>query len=125
MKICAIDASQPLGKNDYYFNFKDYNTYWDGKWRNWHSIPAVFGNEFFGYNGQEFGGCYKYDGFVVSVNSDPHLLIPFIKKLKLMKKKVLISYHESFQDFTVHCEDLQWMLNIRRLVQEADGFFSI
>jgi hypothetical protein len=127
MNICLINASQPRGgNNDSYVDFRSYTTYEDAKWRSWHSIPCSLKSEFFAYNGQSFHECYKYDAFIVLFNHDPEHLIPFIKKLKLMGKKVAVGYHESFEDLMQKCSsDFGWLSGAKKLVKESDFYLNV
>lgn len=127
MKICLINASQPQnGNNDSYVDFRNYSSFEDAKWRSWHSIPCALKTEFFAYNGHNFHECYKYDAFIVLFNNNPELLLPLIKKLKLMGKKVAVGYHESFDDLMLRCSsDFEWIDNARKLVSESDFYLNV
>lgn len=127
MNICLINASQPQSdNNDSYVDFRNYSTYEDAKWRSWHSIPCSLKTEFFAYNGQNFHECYKYDGFIILFNEDPHLLIPLVKKLKIMKKKVCVGYHESYDDLMLKAShNFTWLNNAKSLIKEADFYLNV
>ncbi len=126
-QVCLIEGSNPRGSsNDPYVDFRNYTTYDDAKWRSWHSIPCSLKTEFFPYSGSNFHECYKYDGFIVLFNHDPEYLIPFVKKLKLMGKKVAVGYHEGFGDFLLKSsQDFKWLENCKKLVNEADFYLNV
>lgn len=127
MRICAIEGSRPRSQsNDPYVDFRNYTSFEDAKWRSWQSIPCALKTEFFPYNGTNFHECYKYDAFIVLFNDDPEYLIPFVKKLKLMGKKVAVGYHESFDDLMLRCShDFDWLKNAKNLVKESDFYLNV
>lgn len=127
MKITLIEGSNPRGQsNDPYVDFRNYTSFEDAKWRSWQSIPCALKTEFFPYNGTNFHECYKYDAFIVLFNDDPEYLIPFVKKLKLMGKKVAVGHHEGFADWILKgSQNPTWLYNSKKLVQEADFYWNI
>ena len=129
MKICVVNASNPRGLNgnDSYTDFRNYDTWEDAKWRSWHSLACSQKSEFFAYNGDNFHRVYEYDGIILLVNDSPELLIPFIRKLKLMKKKVLVGYHEGFGDFNLKASNIggNFIKNLKRAVVESDGYWNV
>lgn len=107
MKICVVNASNPQTiqfESDSYVDYRDgrLNCFSGGtnvkQCTSWHSWAYSLETEFFVYGKPGWEGCFKYDGVILLTNRDPHLLIPLIKKLKLTKKKVAISFHEGVQD---------------------------
>jgi len=126
MKVCVVNASNPEGPgNDSYVNFQNYNTWEDGKWRSWHSLACAEKSEFFPYNGENFNNVYKYNGIILLVNDNPHLLIPFIKKLKLMKKKVFVAYHEGGDDLLLKLSSPYYFKRLKETIKEADGYWTV
>ena len=127
MKICLVNASNPITSNgnDGYFDFRDYHSWEDAKWRSWHSIPAALQTEFFAYNGENFHRVYEYDGVILLANHQPQLLIPFVKKLKTMGKIVVVGYHEGFGDFMWAAQNNSFVKNFKALVNEADAYWNV
>ena len=129
MKICVVNASNPRNPqgNDSYTDFRNYSTWEDAKWRSWHSLACSQRSEFFAYNGDNFHRVYEYDGIILLVNDSPDLLIPFIRKLKLMKKKVLVGYHEGFGDFNLKVSNINsdFLKCLKKTVAESDGYWNV
>lgn len=135
MKLGLINASNPVNTKiewDEYVDYRDggyeacFNK--DGpikKVRSWHSIPALFSGEFCVYNKKHWQNIFKYDVVLVLVNRDLNDVAPLIKKLKLLKKKVLVGFHENFDDFQLQCMDLNWLPRLQALVSEADGYLNV
>jgi hypothetical protein len=140
MKICILNASNP-GKtlsleSDNYASFKEGRaSCFNGQevlkqCRSWHGWTYALETEFFVYNKDKWQGCYQYDAVIILVNRDIHELLPLVKKLKLMKKKVAISFHESVSDLItssgVPGEDLsQRWIGLYDLVMAADFYLNI
>lgn len=122
MKICVIDASNPNGPNDYYYNFKNYDTHHDGKWRSYHSYAACLGTEFFPY--EMVNKAYKYDGFIVLVDKNFDLLNGLVSKLKMTGKKVFVGYHESAH-LTDNIRNFFDLKDLKRLVSMSDGYWNL
>lgn len=130
MKICVVNASHTDNPqlNDCYMDFRDYSTYEDARWRSWASLPACMKTEFFAYGGENFHEVYKYDGVILLFNNHPHKLIPFVKKLKMMGKKVCVGYHEGFDDFMLRANsswDFSWLKLVKQLVDCADAYWNV
>lgn len=137
--ICLINASNPINTQIEWDSYVDYR---DGlekcfngdkivkMCRSWHSIPAALETEFFVYNKPGWQGVFKYDGVIVLVNRDLQAVFPLIKQLKAAKKKVLVGFHESADDFFQqasphHNQDHNWMRNFLNLTNEVDGVYNI
>lgn len=142
MKICVLNASNPRStlhlEADEYVDFRQGRALcFDGEnnvkqCRSWHSWAYALESEFFVYNKDKWQGCYQYDGVVVLVNRDISDVMPLIKKLKLMKKKVAVSFHEGVQDLlggsglNERPADLtnRW-IHLADLVKEADFYVNL
>ncbi len=129
MKIAVVNASNPVVNlgNDSYVDFREYDSWQDAKWRSWHSIPAALKTEFFACKGDNFHRIYEYDGIILLVNHQSHLLIPFVKKLKKMGKIVCVGYHESFDDFMLKASDQNdsFLDDLSQLMNEADAYWNV
>jgi hypothetical protein len=69
---------------------------------------------------------YKYDGIIVLFNHEPQKLIPFILKLKKMGKKVVVGYHEGFDDFLLKASsNFEWLKQCKELVSHADAYWNV
>lgn len=140
MRICVVNCSNPLDtislESDNYVDYRQgRQSCFDGdkcikQCRSWHGWPYALETEFFVYGKDKWQGCYQYDGIILLVNRDIHSLIPLVKKLKLMKKKVAVSFHESVSDLITSSgipnEDLaQRWVGLYDLVQECDFYLNI
>lgn len=139
MKICVLNASNP---NTIHLEADEYVDYRDGrkscfndqeiikKCSSWHSWAYALETEFFVYKKNKWEGCYQYDGVIILVNRNIEQVIPLVKKLKLMKKKVAISLHEGGQDLLggsgIPNENIaeRW-INLFDIVKEADCYINI
>lgn len=141
MKICLINCSNPttelLGhESDSYVDYRmGRASCFDGSkclkhCRSWHSWPYALETEFFVYLKDKWQEIYKYDAVIVLVNREIDKVMPLVKKLKAMKKKVAISFHESVSDFFggsgFSNEDLpkRW-IGLAELVKEADFYINL
>jgi hypothetical protein len=140
MKICVLNASNPSGtihlESDVYVDYRQGRaSCFNGQERvkqctSWHSWPYALETEFFVYNKDKWQGCLQYDAIVILVNREIAAVMPLVKKLKLMKKKVAIAFHEGVQDLItgsgVVNEDLtkRW-IEISDLVKEADFYVNL
>jgi hypothetical protein len=139
MKICVLNASNPNTvqlESDEYVDYRmGRASCFNGQQRvkqctSWHSWPYALETEFFVYNKDKWQGCLQYDAVIVLVNRDIPAVMPLIKKLKLMKKKVAVSFHEGVQDLItgsgVQNENLanRWAA-LYDLVQEADFYVNL
>lgn len=140
MKICVLNASNPSTtlslEVDTYVSYREgRRSCFDGQkvlkpCRSWNAWTYALETEFFVYGKDKWQGCYQYDGIILLVNRDIHSLIPLVKKLKLMKKKVAVSFHESVSDLITSSglpnEDLaQRWVGLYDLVQECDFYLNI
>src|SRR5690348_5486699 len=107
MKICVINCSNPLNvsiEHDVYTDFRNGRaSCFDGdkcikQCRSWHFWPYCLESEFFVYGKEGWQGVFNYDAIIILVNRDMQAVLPLVKKLKLMKKKVAISFHEGVGD---------------------------
>ncbi len=116
MKICVLNASNPTSRT-LALESDEYVDYRDGKLKcfngdnlikrasSWHSWAYATEGEFFVYQKSKWEGALKYDAIIILVNRDMLEVIPLIKKLKLARKQVAISFHEGVQDLTAHPSD--------------------
>lgn len=134
MKTCLINCSNPINtapEADEYVDYREgYAACFNGdkilkKCRSWHSLPAAFGSEFFVYGKPKWQGVYKYDSIMVLINRDPSAVMPLIKKLKTMKKKVVVGFHENMDDFMLQCMNPQWLVEVIKLVDACDGYLNV
>jgi hypothetical protein len=144
MKICMLNASNPgetlRYETDEYVDLRcgpdSDEVFKDGKvlkqFNSWHAWPADLNSEFFVYGKSNWQNCYKYgwDGVIILVNRDIHSLVPLVRKLKAMKKKVAISFHEGVQDLITSSGmpgeiPYQRWVGLYDLVKEADYYFNI
>jgi hypothetical protein len=140
MKICVLNASNPGAtlslEADSYVSYKEgRQSCFNGQevlkqCRSWHGWTYALETEFFVYGKDKWQGCYQYDGIIILVNRDIEQLLPLVKKLKLMKKKVAISFHEGCQDLItssgVQNENLtQRWIGLYDLVMAADFYLNI
>lgn len=142
MKICLLNASNPgetlRFESDEYVDLRcgpdSEEVFKDGKvlkqFNSWHAWAADLKTEFFVYGKSNWQNCYKYDGIIILVNRDIHLLLPLVKKLKTMKKKVAISFHEGVQDLITssgapnEVPHHRW-IGLYNLVKESDFYINI
>lgn len=134
MNLCLINASNPVNVQiewDEYVNYRDgYEACFDGQkivkvCRSWHTLPAIFNGEFFVYNKPNWQGVFKYDVVLVLVNRDLKHVLPLILKLKQQRKKVYVGFHENGADFMLQCMDLNWLADLKYLVNLADGYLNV
>lgn len=139
MKICVLNASNPNTVNLESDEYVDYRqgraSCFNGNERvkqctSWHSWTYALETEFFVYNKDKWQGCLQYDAIIVLVNRDIPAVMPLIKKLKLMKKKVAVSFHEGVQDLItgsgIPNENMahRWIA-LFDLVKEADFYVNL
>lgn len=140
MTIAVINASNPGStlalESDVYIDYRmGRSSCFEGSERlkqcsSWHSWPYAMETEFFVYNKAGWEGIYKYDNVIVLVNRDIELVFPLIQKLKLMRKKVAVSFHEGVQDLItgsgIQGENLgrRWVF-LYQLVQMADFYINL
>jgi len=139
MKICLVNASNPLNvslESDSYTDFRGGRaSCFEGdkcikQCRSWHGWPYALETEFFVFGKDGFNGVFNYDGIVILVNRDMQAVLPLVKKLKLMKKKVAISFHEGVGDLIgssgIPNENpaLRWV-GLYDLVQAADFYVNL
>lgn len=128
MKICIVDASNPKipSGNEKYRNFENYSSYEDGNWRSYKSYAAALGTEFFAYNGEKFENVYKYDGILLLTDTHFSDLVPFVRKLRMMNKKVLIAYHESMHIAdNLPAHGLNNFFQLKELISIANGYWNL
>lgn len=131
-KLCLINCSNPNTthlESDEYIDYRSrFNSFFSGdkilkRCTSWHSLAAATETEFFVYNKDKWQGVYQYDDILMLVNRDLMNLIPLLQKLKLMKKKVILAYHEGIQDLTRYPEKY---LQLKQLVeQHASGYYNV
>lgn len=127
--ICILNASNPKQlhlESDEYVDLRDRKScFKDGKivkhCRSWHSWAYSLETEFFIYNKQGWPGVFKYDNVIILVNRDIQEIIPLIKKLKGMNKKVALAYHEGVQDLLY---DPMKLIPLQEAVHEAGVFIN-
>lgn len=119
--FCVVDASNPSQPNDYYYNFKDFKDWSGGRWRSWHSFATIFESEFIPF--EENQKCLNYDWVLVLGNKDFKLLSGFIKKLKVLKKKVAFGLHEGFTAF--YTMDPEEWRSLKEIVNEVDFYWNL
>lgn len=131
MNIVILNASNPQGgSNDSYVDFRQGRaSCFSGDkeiktCRSWHSWAYALETEFLGYLADGWERVFKADGVVILANRDADKLIPLVSKLKLMKKKVFVSYHEGVQDL-IERGVTRDLLALRELVKHADGYICI
>lgn len=139
MKICVLNASNPNTnqlESDEYVDYRQGRaSCFNGQERvkqctSWHSWAYALETEFFVYNKDKWQGCLQYDAVIVLVNRDIPAVMPLIKKLKLMKKKVAVAFHEGVQDLItgsgLQNENLanRWVA-LADLVKEADFYVNL
>lgn len=140
MTIAVLNASNPgpslLLEADTYVDYRSgRSSCFDGSKRlkqcsSWHSWAYAIESEFFVYGTPGWEGVYKYNNIVLLVNRDIELLFPLVRKLKLMKKKIGVSYHEGVQDLItgsgISGENLakKWTF-LYQLVKECDFYINI
>lgn len=138
MRLCVLNASNPIQhqvEHDVYVDYRmGRKSCFEGErcvkqCTSWHSLSYALETEFFVYGKDKWQGCYQYDGILILVNRDIHALVPLVKKLKLMKKKVAISFHEGVQDLIsgsgMKHEDLgsRW-IDLYEIVGLADFYMN-
>lgn len=132
--FCVLNASFPLDVNkelDEYVDFRQgLDSCFEGekmvkKTISWHSLAAAHDSEFFVYKKSGWEGCLKYDNVLVLVREHFDHVVPLIKKLKMMKKKVGIAYHENAFQFANESQNLNHVLQFKSLCNEADYYWNI
>lgn len=140
-KICVLNCSNPETiqlESDVYVDYRDgRKDCFIGNERvkqtsSWHSWAYALETEFFVYGKDKWQGCFQYDGVIILCNR--HIQEPplrsLIKKLKLMKKKIAISFHEGGADLIggsgIQGENLgsRWV-GLTDLVKEADFYLNL
>lgn len=128
--ICVLNASNPNDislESDEYVDLRDRKScFQDGKvikhCRSFHSWAYSLETEFFVYNKPGWQGCFKYDAVIVLVHRDIGSVLPLVKKLRLMGKKVAITYHEGTQNL-LHEHPSAW-IELQKVVYEAGGYLN-
>lgn len=140
MKICVLNCSNPTGT--LHLELDSYEDYRRGRAscfednkpikqvKSWHSWTYSLETEFFVYGKEKWQVCFQYDAVIVLVNRNIEDVIPIVKKLKLMKKKVAICFHEGCSDLIngsgIKDENLpQRWAALYNIVKEADMFINI
>lgn len=140
MTIAVINASNPGStislEADVYVDYRQGRaSCFNGSERikqcsSWHSWPYAMETEFFVYKKQGWEAVYKYQNVIILVNRDILEVFPLVRKLKLMGKKVAISFHEGVQDLItgsgVNGENVarRWK-DLYDLVKEADFYINL
>lgn len=139
MKIAVLNASNPLTlhlESDVYVSYlHGRNSCFEGdkcikQCRSWHNWAYALETELFVFGKDNFQGVFNYDAVIILVNRDIQAVIPLVKKLKLMGKKVGVSFHESVGDLIsgsgVPNENLagRWT-GLYQLVQASDFYVNI
>jgi hypothetical protein len=133
MSFCVLNASFPVNVNKELDDYVDYRQGLEScfsgdkiikKCISWHSLPAAHSSEFFVYKKQGWEGCFKYDNILVLVREDLNHVEPLIKKLKLMKKKVGIGFHENGQHMLQFTQDLNWFKSFKSLLDKCDYYWN-
>lgn len=132
--LAIINCSNPVHlerESDFYVDYRGgLKTYFNGskmvkKSVSWHSIPAAFETEFFVYKHEGWQGIFKYDHVMVMVKDDLSTLFPLISKLKTMGKVVGIMFHENGNYFSNSAQNLNWLLEFKKLVNKGDYFWNL
>lgn len=133
MSVCILNASFPVNIGQELDEYVDYrqglNSCFSGdkiikKCISWHSIAAAHESEFFVYKKPGWERCYEYDHVLVLIREDLNYVEPLINKLKLMKKKVGISFHENGQHFLEFCQNLNWLRDFKTLTDKSDYYLN-
>ena len=141
MKTCVINCSNPISEllhneSDVYVDYRaGRSSCFEGarcikQCRSWHSWPYALETEFFVYLKDRWQDVYKYDAIIVLVNREIDKVMPLVKKLKAMNKKVAISFHEGGSDLLggsgLGGEDVtkRW-IGLYDLVQTADFYINL
>ncbi len=132
--ICLINCSNPINTQiewDEYTDFRDgvSKLFESAKptkmFRSWHSLPACLETEFFVFNKPKWEGVYKYKAVILLVNRDLSAVIPLIKKLKMMGKKVAVGHHENWQDMLKQSMDVNWLIQFKQLIDMCDAQWNV
>lgn len=133
MSFCVLNASFPVFIEKELDNYVDYRQGIDScfsgdkiikKCVSWHSLSVAHETEFFVYKKQGWEGCLKYDSVLVLVRDDINHVEPLIKKLKLMKKKVSLGFHENASHFLQLSQDLNWLGTFKKLLDSVDYYWN-
>lgn len=133
-KFCVLNSSFPVRTEielDDYVDFRQgLDSCFNGekmvkKCISWHSLAAAYESEFFVYKKQGWEGCLKYDNILVLIREDLEHIEPLIKKLKLMKKKVGIGWHESGFQLANTFQDLNFTIKFKEICNMADYYWNI
>lgn len=132
--ICVINASNPINTS---IEWDEYVDYREGvseifksprptkMFRSWHSLACCLETEFFVYNKPKWEGVYKYKAVILLVNRDLQAVEPLIKKLKLMKKKVAVGFHENGSDLLLQSMDPNWLVQFKKLIDLAGAQWNV
>lgn len=132
--ICVINASNPIHTQ---IEWDEYVDYQDGvlklfenkmpakMFRSWHSLSACLETEFFVLNKPKWEGVYKYKGVILLVNRDLHAVIPLIKKLKMMGKKIAVGFHENLADFHLQSMNVDWLIQFKELIEMSNAQWNV
>lgn len=133
MSICVLNASFPVDVSkelDVYVDYRQgLSSCFDGqkmlkKVISWHSISVAMETEFFVYKKDGWQNCLKYDKIIVLVREDLEHIKPLISKLKLMKKKVILGFHENTSHFLLFCQDINWLKSFKELLDLSDYYWN-
>src|SRR5690242_13839568 len=112
MKICVINCSKdPKDELDRYVDLRERTSCFDDQGRiikkcqSFHSMAYCLSTEFFVYGFPGWEGVFKYDGIIVLVERNIKNVIPLLVKLKVMRKKVCLMFHEGIQSFLWQCQN--------------------
>lgn len=130
--FAVINACNPVHierESDVHVDYTD-GIYFDGpkmvkKCLSWHSIPAAFGTEFFVYKHENWQKIMQYDHILVMIKDDLATLEPLIKKFKLMGKIVGIAFHENGNYFSNSSQNLNWLLDFKKIADQGDYFWNV
>lgn len=141
-KIAILNCSNPLTvhlESDEYVSYKSEDggrkSCFIGSERikqcsSWNSWGYALETEFFVYGKEKWNGCFAYGAIIVLVNRNMEAVLPLIKKMKLMKKKVAVAFHEGGADLVgssgIPGEVLgsRW-IGLTDLVKEADMYLNL
>lgn len=126
--ICVLNCSNVKRiqiESDEYVDHRE-GPFWEGskvlkKFISWHSLSACLGTEFFVFGKPGWEGALKYPCVLLLVHRDLEEVLPIVQKLKTMRKKVFISFHENLATFLNYVDqtDGQFAFQYRKLVQLA------
>lgn len=133
MSICIVNYSNPLNVETEYDHYVDYK---DGIFYNaekilkkcwsWHSLAASLQTEFCVVGKSNFEKCYKYDTIILLIHRDLEITNTFVDKLKLMKKKILVSFHENVDELVnLSSMNLTWLKQFVILCNKCDVFLNM